>query len=317
MNGLKGRLPSGGMVVAVIALIAAVSGVAYAANKVDGKDLINGTVTSKKINNKTLMPIDFSNKAKERFQGQQGQRGNRGPRGNRGQQGPPGQPGADGTATYENPQWGIIARNHIGSAVAELRGGPFGSFNNEDAPPYGEGSLQISVSDNALSGGTPQEKASFGNEVDFFGDNIQDLDEVGFHVFTTGENYDNGEPMPNINIEIDPNLDANPTSHYSTLVFLPENSPENQWSDYIDGTSSGEWYLTGPAGTATGCNQATLCTFDEVKAALDDGSPDATIFSIAVTKGRDSAFVGAVDGLRINESVFDFEPFGVKEVPAE
>jgi hypothetical protein len=30
-----------------------------------------------------------------------------------------------------------------------------------------------------------------------------------------------------------------------------------------------------------------------------------------VTKGRDYAFSGAVDALRINNQVFDFEPFGV------
>jgi hypothetical protein len=48
-----------------------------------------------------------------------------------------------------------------------------------------------------------------------------------------------------------------------------------------------------------------------VKAYLDDGGDPATILSAAVTKGRDYAWQGAVDGLRINGTVFDFEENGV------
>jgi hypothetical protein len=35
-----------------------------------------------------------------------------------------------------------------------------------------------------------------------------------------------------------------------------------------------------------------------------------------VSKGRDFAWQGAVDGLRINGTIYDFEPLGVKTVPA-
>jgi hypothetical protein len=35
--------------------------------------------------------------------------------------------------------------------------------------------------------------------------------------------------------------------------------------------------------------------------------------AVSITKGRDWAFSGAVDNLRINNAVFDFEPFGVVE----
>ena len=44
--------------------------------------------------------------------------------------------------------------------------------------------------------------------------------------------------------------------------------------------------------------------------------PDATILSAQITKGRDFAFTGAVDALQINNSVYDFEPFGVTKTPA-
>ena len=47
---------------------------------------------------------------------------------------------------------------------------------------------------------------------------------------------------------------------------------------------------------------------------LDDGGDGATIFSVSVTKGRDWRWAGAVDGLRVNDKVYDFEPFGVREV---
>jgi hypothetical protein len=64
-----------------------------------------------------------------------------------------------------------------------------------------------------------------------------------------------------------------------------------------------------------------LCTFAQIKAALnddadgddDDPSNDAVItYSVAFSKGSGNpAFSGAVDGLMINNQMFDFEPFGV------
>lgn len=37
---------------------------------------------------------------------------------------------------------------------------------------------------------------------------------------------------------------------------------------------------------------------------------------MGITKGRDFAFSGAVDGLTINADTYDCEPFGVQEVPS-
>ena len=63
--------------------------------------------------------------------------------------------------------------------------------------------------------------------------------------------------MPSITFEVDPNLRARRTS-YSTLTFVPAaNSPANQWSGYIDATTSGSWFMTGAAGTAIACTQST------------------------------------------------------------
>lgn len=95
-----------------------------------------------------------------------------------------GPPGPASPATYSGPHWGIITRNTIGSAVADLRSGPFGSIGVSGptaSPPHGDGSLGIEVND--VSGKV--EKAAFGNEVDFFGDEVLDIDDVGFSVFQT------------------------------------------------------------------------------------------------------------------------------------
>ncbi|MEY2536203.1 MAG: hypothetical protein QOF29_4113, partial [bacterium] len=66
----------------------------------------------------------------------------------------------------------------------------------------------------------------------------------------------------------------------------------------------------GAAGTATSCNQTTTCTFAQVKTALAQGT-GATILTAGVTKGRDLSWQGAIDGLRVNTDVFDFEETGV------
>lgn len=212
--------------------------------------------------------------------------------------------------------WGVITRNTIGSPVAELRNGPFGSFGVTGPaarPPYGTGSLGIEVADNSTTLNPPSEKVDFGNEVDFFGDRVRDLRNLGFHVFQTGENVTYGGPenMPNIRFEIDPNLSALPADNYSTMVWVPDAAPvTNRWSPFLDATTTGYWYLTG---NETTCTQAARCTFAELKASLDDGGEEATVLTAAVGKGRDHMWIGAVDGLRINNRVYDFEEDGVRE----
>lgn len=211
----------------------------------------------------------------------------------------------------------MITRNTIGSPVAALRNGPFGSFGvtgPSARPPYGTGSLGIEVADGSTSLTPPSEKVDFGNEVDFYGDPVLGLSQVGFNVFQTGENVSYGGPgnMPNIRFEINPKLTSASATTYSTMVWLPDPSPvTDRWSPYLDATTTGRWYLTGNAGTATGCNQTTQCTFQQLKTALNDGGAQPTIYTVAVGKGRDSMWIGAVDGLKINRTVYDFEADGV------
>jgi hypothetical protein len=218
-----------------------------------------------------------------------------------------------------NPNWGIITRNTIGSAVADLRTGPYGSFGRTGAlshPPRGQGSLGIQVSDNATSQTPPSEKVTFGNEVDFFGDPVSGLTRVGFHVFQTQENADIGpRNMPNISLEINPHVGS---SGYTSMVWVPDAAPRvNVWSGPIDATTTGDWYFTGSTGTNTGCDQSLTCSFSDAQAALvteNNGSGPATIYTVAVSKGRDDEWVGAVDALRINDTIYNFEPSGVQEI---
>jgi hypothetical protein len=204
--------------------------------------------------------------------------------------------------------WGVVPRNTIGSPVAELRTGPYVT-GPAGSPPFGKGSLGIEV--NNVPGFI--EKVDFGNEVDFYGDPVLALNQVGFHVFQTQENVDAGGPgnMPNIRFEIDPNKAGG--GDYTTMVWNPGPAPVvNRWSGYIDATIGKSWYFTGGTGVTTGCNQTTMCTLAEAKLALSDGAPDPIFFTVAVGKGRDNMWVGAVDGLRLNNDVYDFEATGVQ-----
>lgn len=219
----------------------------------------------------------------------------------------------------------MITRNTIGSSVAELRNGPFGSYDAlgpEQRPPYGQGSLGIAVANNSTTLNPPSEKVDFGNEVDFYGKPVSGLRQVGFHVFQTGENVGYGGTatnMPNIRFEIDPNLTALPSVNYSTLVWVPPASPvTNSWSPFLNATTTGYWYLTGTAGgpTGTNCDQTTQCTFNQVKTALQDADDPALIYTAAVGKGRDFMWIGAIDGFRVNETIYDFERWGVRALPA-
>jgi hypothetical protein len=295
---------------AVTALLVG-GGTATASKLITGKDIRNGSVTGKDIRKGSISENRLSRglraKIGRTISGSPvpGQVGARGPAGPRGAQGPKGAQGLKGDPgpKRSSGNWGVINRNTIGSPSSELRSGPF-------EPPHGDGSLNLLVADG-------QEKAAYGNEIDFAGDEVGELTKVGFYVYTTGENITagGGTPnMPSITFEIDPNL-ADPPTNYSSLVFVPgANSPANEWSEYIDATATGKWGLTGAAGTATGCPlSGGLCTFDEVLDALDDGGEPATILSAAVSKGRDFSWQGAVDGLTINDTVYDFEETGVSD----
>jgi hypothetical protein len=222
----------------------------------------------------------------------------------------------------------VSVRNTIGSPVAELREGMSSRFTATGTltkPPFGTGSLGIEV--NVITGvgvdpltttTGPVEKVDFGNEVDFFGDPVLALTEVGFHVFQTNENTSTNRGgarnMPNIRFEIDPNVSVCPLVNYSTMVWVPDPAPvTNQWSGYLDATTTGNWYFTnGCVAAATTCTQALTCNFTQAKNGLNDSGDPPIVYTVLVGKGRDNMWIGAVDGLRLNRTIYDFEADGVR-----
>ncbi|TMR10387.1 hypothetical protein ETD86_39830 [Nonomuraea turkmeniaca] len=212
----------------------------------------------------------------------------------------------------------MIGRNTLGGPSAVLRLGPWGRnpVSNPRAtvpPPYGVGSVGLIV-------GSGDDKIVWGNESDFAGTRLSGINTLAYSVFE-GETPPLTNTPPNLILEVDPNLD--PDINFTSLVFLPLDStspaaparrlPSN-WERYTPSAPGSAWWATNSeTASATGCTLSSPCSFSELKDAL----PDAVItFSLGINKGRDTPFVGAVDGVRVNNRIFDFEPQGVRELSA-
>ena len=213
----------------------------------------------------------------------------------------------DSLTVFSGPNWSIMDRNVIGAGDAFLRAGLNAGVTV--APPMGVGSLGIRTA-------SGNDKAAFGNQVDFVDMPVGDLTVVSYSIFTTGENITTSPTnLPGIVFEIDPNLEGGSGTNFASMTFVPDPIILPGWTD-IDATTTGLWGLTGDAGVETGCDlNLTLCTFDDLLAALDDGGATALIHTVSISKGRDFAFSGAVDALVINDQTFDFEPLGVVTTP--
>jgi len=326
---------------ALVSLLVA-GGSATAASLITSSDIKNGTIKSEDIKDGYVKSSDIKNGAiknedikktaitMDRFSkstqnkinkagtpGAAGATGAQGPAGPQGLKGDKGDKG-DAGPTLSSGNWGVQNRNTIGSPSAFLRSGPstpaVGPIPAQ-APPFGTGSLNLVVSGTPTVPDAENEKAAYGNEVDFVGDSFQDLTAVGFHLYTTVENIDAGgtDNLPSITLEVDPNKEG-VDDNFASLVFFPEPIVPLRWSDYIDATTTGLWGGTGPPFTGTPCDiNGTRCSFAALKAMLDDGGDPAIIATVAVSKGRDNSWQGAVDGLKINNTVYDFEETGVFE----
>jgi hypothetical protein len=283
-------------------IVAVAGGSAEAAHLITSSDIQNGTIRGKDIHKGTISLSKFTTSVQKAIKNgtklrvQQGPAGPGGANGTNGNNGNNGRDGRDLTLTPSN--WGIIDRNTIGSPDMQLRQGPA-------TPPLGIGSLNMLV-------GNGSEKAAYGNEVDFNGNPLSGLTAAGFSVYQTGEDQDgtNGGAgnLPNIDIEVNPHVVGHT---FSTLVFVPSSTAaSNAWTKFTQ--ADGQWYYSGSFGSTTPCNQTTMCTFAAAKAA----APNAIIQSVAVAKGRDDAWQGAIDALQINSTKYNFEPTGVIAGPA-
>ena len=135
----------------------------------------------------------------------------------------------DALTAYSGANWGVMDRSVINNGDAYLRAGPSHApippAPAPQDPPFGVGSLGIRTGgrDNA-TGGPSDDKAAFGNEVDFANTPVSDLTAVSFYVYTTAENIASGGAanLPNISFEISANLAAvgGPVD-FSTMVYEP------------------------------------------------------------------------------------------------
>lgn len=223
---------------------------------------------------------------------------------------------ADADGFYYPGKWGVIGRNSSGNPNAVLRLGPWGRPTSSTPsaatpPPYGIGSLGLIVGGNA-------DHIQFGNQTEFAGVALSSINVLKYWVFADSDTLPR---LPNINMEVDP--DPTGTVHYSSLVYLPNlsagpsapASPTTQvWQQYDASAAGSMWYATGATGASIGCQAppaGTPCSFADLKTKL----PNAVItLSVAINKGSaDGSFFGAVDGLQINNALYDFEPLGVRK----
>jgi hypothetical protein len=123
MRRIVKRWPSPAMVVAVVALLMALSGSATAAVVLTGKQIKDGTITAKDLKNRTLGANKLSDEAVSSLKGRPGPAGPQGPAGPHGAtgpQGPQGDTGAQGPMGDPGPQ----GASGVVSGVGAIGGGP-------------------------------------------------------------------------------------------------------------------------------------------------------------------------------------------------
>lgn len=243
--------------------------------------IANQAVTSAKIRNGTIRPADLSAAVRQQLM-----------------------------TTFAGPNWGIVDRSVVGNGDSYLRAGPSAAAGGQSTkPPYGIGSLGMRV-------GASTDKATFGDQVDFAGMPVSGITTLSYWVFRGGSSV----VTPNLQFEINPNLASSPAT-FTTLSFENPTVPANVWTKVDPTTGPAGWGMTGVAGTATGCQPTPVtarCTWDQIQTALasdNNGTPAAISFAVQFNMGTGAAqSSSAVDGLQINNQVFDFEPFGVSKV---
>lgn len=330
MNFTRLKIPT--LVLAVVALVVGVSGGAVGAKLITGADIKDESIKSADIKNGTLVTSDLKSG------GVNGNRlqGNTTP-GNKLQKGSvtgdrlkdagvtsakikDGTIGANDLSqaakdslqpSYGETNWSVVDRNVQGSGDSYLRAGPsFGLPTNVKGPPLGVGSLGIRTGSDVDALGNTPDKAAFGNQADFVGQPFSGLTAVSYSIFATGEDLSASlSNTPSISFEVSfTGLD------FHTIFYQPSLRAvdANRWT-FKDAAADPDphWGISGVPGTTCDQNGA-LCTFDQVQDFLAQNAPDAAILTVQITKGSGQPpFSGAVDALKLNADVFDFEPFGV------
>ena len=133
------------------------------------------------------------------------------------------------------------------------------------------------------------------------------LRDASYFTYRSASSTGLASQAPAINVEIDFNGAAVPDG-FSTLVFEPVYNTgqgavvENSWQRWTAGGSN-FWWSTNPIGAAP--NRDTVPTLDAIIAA----NPDATMGKFGVNAGGGNpGLLGAVDGLTVNGTTYDFGP---------
>jgi hypothetical protein len=138
---MKLRRPTYADVAATVALVLALgTGGAYAAGKISGKDIADNAITSPKIKNGAVKPVDLSAAAKRTLTGARGPAGATGPAGPAGASGAPGQPGpsgapgADGSPGAPGADGSVGPAGPTGAPGAPGPSGPAGAPGADGSP---------------------------------------------------------------------------------------------------------------------------------------------------------------------------------------
>jgi hypothetical protein len=294
---------------------------AGATTLITGAQVRDGSLTGADVRDRSLGVRDLTSRARNSLRGRRGPRGatgaagpqgDAGPRGGAGPQGPKGDP-----ASLSRLPWGVVGRNTIGSPAAYFRVGPWGRTSGYAAtvpPPLGEGSLGVHV-EGVNGTGSSAEKLSFGDETTFAGLPIRSISTLSYWLYA-GEDAFTNHSLPTLSIEANP--DANGAT-YTTLVYLPDGSAApsapsprtvSTWQKYDTLATGNMWHSTADLDpNTTVCQISNPCKFSDLVAQM---GPNACVsFSLAITKGRDNEFTGAVDAVTVNGTTYDFEPEGV------
>ena len=112
------RRPTYADVAATLALVLALgTGGAYAAGKITGKQIAANAITSSKIKNGTIAPVDLSSATKRTMAGPAGATGARGATGATGATGPAGSTGPRGTSAWDTIPSGTTVTGRIYTAT--------------------------------------------------------------------------------------------------------------------------------------------------------------------------------------------------------
>lgn len=115
------RRPSPSMVLAVMGVVLALAGTAFAAARITGSQIKDSSITGRDVKNKSLTPADFRGSVR----GPSGRQGPSGPQGPAGAAGPAGPPGPAGLATITAVHGAQVPvpPGQVGSATATCPAG--------------------------------------------------------------------------------------------------------------------------------------------------------------------------------------------------